>query len=168
MGDVVIGISDDDVRLREAQLFRVEAVNGALSGLPGDKGKSWRLALGVSEQSLACDDCLVARFEGDIGRSLQLGNHMTAGAYIGGALQDNRNANGNLFVRGRAFVNASLGSYWDARAVYENRYHIDGDLRHQDVFALTARYSTSGRWDARLSLRKNVSRELTLGFGYYW
>lgn len=168
MGDVEIELRDSSARLRKAQLFRVESVNGARSGLPGDNGKSWRLALGLTSQDLACDTCLVARFDGDIGRSRALGRRATVGAYVGGALQDNRNNNGNAFARASTYLNWRPSDRLSLRARYEHRRHLDGGLQGQDVLSLRARWQITQRLDARLSLRRNVAEQYALSFGYYW
>ncbi|MEO0616606.1 MAG: DUF4105 domain-containing protein [Pseudomonadota bacterium] len=168
MGDVEIELRDDSARLRKAQLFRVESVNGARSGLPGDNGKSWRLALGLSSQDLACNTCLVARFDGDVGRSRALGRQATVGAYVGGALQDNRNDNGNAFVRTSAYLNWRPGDRLSLRARYEHRRHLDGRLEGQDVFSLRARWRITQRIDARVFLQRNVAEQYGLSIGYYW
>ena len=168
MGDVEIELRDGSARLRKAQLFRVESVNGARSGLPGDNGKSWRLAFGLASQDLACDTCVVARFDGDIGRSRALGRTATVGAYVGGALQDNRNDNGNAFARASAYVNWRPADRLSLRARYEHRRHLDGALEGQDVFSLHARWRITQRIDARLSLQRNVAEQYGLSIGYYW
>lgn len=168
MGDVRIDLRDDSARVREAQLFRVESVNGARSGLPGDDGRSWRLALGLTSQDLACDRCLVARFDGDIGRSRPLTSRATIGAYVGGALQDNRNDNGNAFVRAAGYVNWRAGDRLTLRARYEHRHHLDGGLEGQDVMSLLARWRLTDRIDARLAAERNVSEQYSLSIGYYW
>lgn len=168
MGDVTLAVRDGDIDVREVQLFRVEAVNGALSGLPGDNGKSWRLALGATNQDLACDDCRVVRFEADIGRSMQLSNSITGGLYIGGALQENRRDQGNGFGRVSGYVNMTVTPQLRLRATYEHRMHIDSRLKAEDVAALTARWALSRHYDVRLSARRHVADELELTLGYYW
>ncbi|MEN7343765.1 MAG: DUF4105 domain-containing protein [Pseudomonadota bacterium] len=168
MGDLIIGIRDGDVELRRAQLFRVEAVNSGRSGLPGDSGRSWRLALGMERQDLACSRCAVARFEGDIGLSRWLGDQVIAGAYIGGALQDNRNDNGNLWLRARAYANWHGPRGLRMRFSYEYREHLDGALGSQDVYELVGRYPLGNNVDLRFSHTRNIADESMLSVGYYW
>lgn len=168
MGEVIVDVIDDDVRLRQASLFRVEAVNGAISGLPGDAGRSWRLGLGLYEQYPGCDDCLVMRFEGDIGRSMPfLGNSMI-GAYIGAAGQDNRNGYGSLFVRATGYVNARIGDRFSLTARYEYGYHFDSAFKAEDVMSLHARYELSRDWDLRLGWHENRNESASLSVGHYW
>lgn len=168
MGEVVLESIDDKFLVRQVTLFRVESVNGAVSGLPGDNGRSWTLGFGLIEQSPSCDNCLVARFEGDIGRSIPIASNSTAGVYIGGAVQDNRNGNGNLFVRGSAYWNGAIGQRLRLRGRYESRSHLDGKLRFEDVMSVEARYELSRGWDTRLRVQKNVTTEVSLSLGYYW
>ena len=168
MGEVIVDVLGGDARLRQASLFRVEAVNGAISGLPGDAGRSWRLGLGVYEQFPGCEDCLVTRFEGDIGRSMPFVGNATIGAYIGGAVQDNRNAYGNLFARASGYVNAGLGRKLSLSARYEYRYHFDSGLEAEDVLSLAARFELSRDWDLRLEWHDNRAESASLSVGYYW
>lgn len=168
MGEVVLEALDGRFLLRQASLFRVESVNGSVSGLPGDNGRSWTLGIGLIEQSPSCDNCLVARFEGDIGRSIPIGSHSAAGVYIGGAVQDNRNDNGNLFIRGSVYWNGAIGQRLRLRARYESRYHVDGKLRFEDVMFVEARVKLSREWDTRLRVQKNVTTEVSLTLGHYW
>ena len=168
MGEVIVDVLDGDVRLRQASLFRVEAVNGAISGLPGDAGRSWRLGLGVYEQFPGCEDCLVTRFEGDIGRSMPFVGNSTVGAYIGGAAQDNRNDYGNLFARASGYINASLTEKLSVSARYEYRYHFDSAFKAEDVLSFDARYELSRDWDLRLGWHDNRTESASLSVGYYW
>ncbi|MFK8053013.1 MAG: DUF4105 domain-containing protein [Woeseiaceae bacterium] len=168
MGDVTLAVKDDNIDVREAQLFRVEAVNSALSGLPGDNGKSWKLGLGVTSQDLACDDCRVARFEGDVGRSRRLSDAITGGIYIGGAVQDNRRDQGNAFARVSGYLNMTVTPSVRLRATYEHRRHLGGGLKGEDVMTLVGRWAFSNRYDIRLSARRHVASEWSLSLGYYW
>ncbi len=168
MGEVIVDVLDGDLRLRQASLFRVEAVNGAVSGLPGDAGRSWRLGLGVYEQYPGCDDCLVTRFEGDIGRSMPFIGDSTVGAYVGGAAQDNRNDYGNLFARASAYLNANVGERLSFTARYEYRYHFDSAFKAEDVMTFDARFELSRDWDLRLGWNDNRTQAASLSVGYYW
>lgn len=160
--------TDDGLFLRKLDIFYVEAVNGAISGLPKDNGRSWILAAGLQQQNLACDDCLVFRVRADLGRSRALGKHIVAGVYVGGALQDNRNRQGNAFLRATAFVNLAESDRFRMRAQYEKRYHFDSLLDMEEVFSVEGRFVLSEHWDARLRLEKNMASEAVLSLGYYW
>lgn len=168
MGDVIVDVRDGKVSVTRVGLFRVEAVNAAVSGLPGDSGRSWALALGATEQYPGCNSCLVARFEGDYGRSAPLWRDATIGFYAGGAIQDNRNDFGNLFGRAKAYINARWTANFRSSLRYELRYHVDSPRKTEDVFALDSRCKLSRNWDLRLELRKNVTRSASLTVGYYW
>jgi len=168
MLEMSLYVSDDGLFLRKLDIFYVEAVNGAVSGLPKDNGQAWVLAAGLQQQNLACGDCLVFRARADIGRSLAFGKHIVAGVYVGGALQDNRNRQGNAFVRTTAFVNLAESDRFRMRAQYENRYHFDSLLDMEEVFSVEGRFVLSEHWDARLRLEKNIASEAVLSLGYYW
>ncbi len=168
MGDIELRVDDGGVTLRKADLFYVEAVNGAITGLPADNGRAWITALGLVQQNLACDDCLILRIRGDMGRTLALGESAVAGIYAGGAIQDNRHQQGIAFLRLTAFVNMTGSDRFRLRAQYESRYHIDSFLEFEDVFSVEGRLTLSRDWDMRLRLEKNVASEAVLSIGYYW
>lgn len=168
MVDVNLRVDDNGVSIRKFDLFYVEAVNGAVTGLPADDGRAWILAMGLVQQNLACDDCLVLRFRGDIGRTLALGESSVAGIYAGGALQDNRHQQGLAFLRLTAFVNMTGSDRFRLRAQYESRYHVDSILDFEDVFSVEGRLALSKNSDMRLRLEKNVASEAMLSIGYYW
>ncbi|MEO1419337.1 MAG: DUF4105 domain-containing protein [Pseudomonadota bacterium] len=168
MGDVIVGVRDGDIDLQRAQLFRVESVNSGLSGLPGDRGKSWRLALGMQRQDIACGQCAVVRFEGDIGSSRWLSDSLIAGVYAGGAIQDNQNRNGNAFVRARVYANWHGPNGLRLRTTYEHRQHLDGRLEGQDLFSVEARAPLGRNFDVRLGITKNIETETMISFGRYW
>lgn len=168
MAEVVLRAEDDRVSIAKASVFRVEAANGAISGLPGDNGRSWVLGLGFVEQTPACSDCLVARFEGDIGRSIPISGNGIAGVYVGGAVQDGRNSEGNLFIRATGFINLTSSDRLRMQARYESRYHLDGYLELEDVVSINARFALSNNYDLRLAALKSRSTEVSLMLGYYW
>ena len=168
MAEVILRAKNNRVTISKASIFRVEAVNGSVTRLPGDNGRSWAMALGFIEQSPACVACLVARFEGDFGRSIQLGKNAFVGAYFGGAIQDGRNSQGNLFVRTTGYINLAPNDRLTIQARFESRYHLDGYLENEDLFSLTTRFRLAGNYDMRLVFQKNVSTEASLSLGYYW
>lgn len=168
MAEVVLRTDDDRISISKASVFRVEAVNGSISGLPGDNGRSWALGLGFVEQSPACRDCLVARFEGDIGRSIPVGVNGIAGVYVGGAIQDGRNSEGNLFVRATGFINFTASDRLRMQARYESRYHLDGYLELEEVVSINARLVLSNNYDLRLTALRNQVTEVSIALGYYW
>ena len=141
---------------------------GAVSGLPGDNGRSWVLGLGFVEQSPNCRNCLVARFEGDIGRSIRIGRTAIAGVYGGGAIQDGRNSEGNLLVRATGFLNLDFGQRLRMQVRYESRFHLDGYLEWEDVASINARFALAENYDLRLGVQKNRATEAFLTVGFYW
>ena len=168
MGDLVLSTRGGDLRVQSAWLFRVESVSGAESGLPGDNGKSWRLALGAAEQAPGCTDCIVARFDADIGRAVPLGSRLVAGLYVGGTVQDNRNDQGNLLARATGFANVALTPRLRAQLRLEQRYHVDGRPDWEQSAELRARYALTRRIDLRLDARYDDVAEGALSIGYYW
>jgi len=168
MGDLVLSTIDGSLNVERWHLFRVESVSGAESGLPGDNGKSWILALGGEQQFPGCKDCLVTRFDGDIGRAIPVGRSAVVGGYLGATLMDNRNDQGNTLARVTAFANFELGSRIRGQLRIEQRYHIDGEPDWEHRIEFSSRYVLSRNYDLRFSLLADQNTEASLSLGYYW
>jgi len=168
MGDLVLSTTDGGFDVERWHLFRVESVSGAESGLPGDNGKSWILALGGERQFPGCEDCLVTRFDGDIGRAVPVGRSTVVGAYLGATLMDNRNDQGNTLARVTAFANFELGPRVRAQLRIEQRYHLDGEPDWEHRIEFSSRYALSRNYDLRFTLLADQNTEASLSLGYYW
>jgi len=113
----------------------------------------------------------VIRLQADRGYTWMLGDHVLFGGYIGGAIQDNRNDQGNVYAKGAGFAMIDWGSNLRSRLEYEYRQHLDGDLGGEDAFKFTTRYqpkSEDNSWDVRLSYEHNRGEEFSASLGYYW
>ena len=168
MGDLVLSTTGGGLNVERWHLFRVESVSGAESGLPGDNGRSWVLALGGERQFPGCEDCLVTRFDGDIGRAIPVGRRAVVGAYLGATLMDNRNDQGNVLARVTAFANVELGPRVRGQLRVEQRYHVDGEPGWEHRIEFSSRYALSRNYDLRFSLLADQNTEASLSLGYYW
>lgn len=154
--------------VRNVDFFRAESVSGAVSGLPGDRGRTWLLAAGVTQQSPACErDCLVARFRGAVGRSARLGSTGVAGATVGGTLQNDRNGEGAAHTQASAFSLLALGK---AMLQVQHTYSLplDGVLENRHSTEARVRVPFAGQNDVRLEYWRSGANELRLSVGWYW
>lgn len=172
MGELQLVSFDGDINIRRLNLLGIQSVRSMVTGLPGDDNRSWKLQFGWESQNLACThDCLVVRLQADSGYTWMLGDHVLIGGYLGGAIQDNRNDQGNVYAKGTGFAMIDWGRNLKSHLEYEYRQHMDGDLGGEDTFKFTTRYHPdreNNSWDIRLSYEHNRGEELSTSFGYYW
>lgn len=168
MFDLSVSVYDNSAILRRLDFFNVKSVNGGVTGFPEDDGAAWWLRLGLSQQNLGCDDCLVGRFSGAYGKTLRLGDRVLFGALLGGALQNNQERSGAVYASVTGLAHMELTSKMRVRVSYEQRRHLGGGLRSEDVVDVGLRYSLDRHWEIRLSYQKNVAEESMLAVGYYW
>jgi hypothetical protein len=124
--------------------------------------------LGAEQQNLSCDNCLVARFQGDMGLAKHLSKNAVVGVNVGGAIQNNRGGYGSLYAKTSVFTHIRLSAETNFRATYENRAHIDSSEGNETVYAFEGRHSLSRNMDLRLLVERNKATEYTLALGYYW
>jgi hypothetical protein len=159
---------DDEFFLRSLEIINIESVNPAVTGLPGDKGRAWRLKVGVEQHNLACDDCLTGRLQGDVGYAGRIGNRLLLGAYAGGVIQNDHDNSGNYYARASLFANIEMHERFGFRLYAERRNYIDGRLENDSLARFEARYALSNDREVRLLYEEDVTAESSLGLGWYW
>ena len=168
MAEVKLTYLDSKLSLRKLDIVSVQSVSSARTGLPGDNGRTWRLKLGLEQQNLLCDSCLVGRFQGDIGLAKHFSSTVVAGVNVGGAVQNNRNGYGALYAKSSAFTNVRLTDKTNFRLEFENRHHLDSDQGDEAVYFFEGRHSLSRNMDIRVLFESNKAKEYSLSLGYYW
>ncbi len=169
MGDLQLDLLDDRLRVGKFELVRIESVNPGISGLPGDRGSSWKLVIGADQARLACEDCLVARAQVDAGYTRRLLPRLSGGAFIGGALQTERAGQGLGFARASTALTLELGSAVRARVGYEFRVPVEANQRSgYGVAQAEVRYAFSEHIDLRLRYDHDRIDQVGAGLGFYW
>ncbi len=168
MGDTRLVSFEGGLKIRELNVVRIESVNGAVTGLPGDSGKAWKLALGLTQQNLSCLDCLTMRFEADYGWTIAPTPMLLLGAYAGGIVQDNRKGVGNFFAKGSVFLNARLSKNANTRLSFEVPKSINGSKSTAKKVLVEARYRLGLNSDVRFLYQKHKASEYQLSLGYYF
>jgi len=168
MGEVQLRYLDNKLSVRSLDIVSVKSVSSGTTGLPGDRGFTWGLKLGAEQQNLRCDNCLVARFQGDMGLAKHLSKNAVVGINVGGAIQNNRGGYGSLYAKSSLFTHIRLSGETNFRATYENRAHIDSSEGNETVYAFEGRHSLSRNLDLRLLVERNKATEYTVALGYYW
>ena len=75
MAQVQLRFLDNRLSIKSLNVVSVKSVSSGTIALPGDRGFTWGLALGAEQQNLRCDDCLVARFQGDVGLAKHISDY---------------------------------------------------------------------------------------------
>lgn len=168
MGALSLQSFSGEVRVREFNVVRIESVNSALTGLPGDDGSSWKFALGLVQQNLSCSYCLTARLEADYGWTVRPSQKLLMGAYIGGIVQDNREGSGNVLLKSTVFMNATLSEKTNARILIEIPKQVGGSKGVGNGIEFEVRYRLGLNSDMRFLYQKQKTTEYSLGLGYYF
>jgi hypothetical protein len=168
MGDFRADIFRNRFRVDWLDLIRIENVNPAVSHLPGDRGIAWGLRIGAEQARLKCENCLVARIQGDIGFGRQLATDLFAAAYIGGAIQNERDKQGFGFVRSSVVLIADPGQSFRIRLGYEYRSPIFSETSEYGVVKASARWSANERMDFRFQYNYDEVNKINVGVGFYW
>lgn len=168
MGTLSVAFSNEGLHLRSFDLVSIESFNAGITGLPGDKGFSWKLRGGMIRQSEGCDNCLVPRFSSSAGlaKSVVRDQLLLAG-FVGGGVQDSRNESGY------AYTSATLQAIFHADRLglevrSEWRHHLAGDWSNEYEHSLQGRYQTSVASEIRLEVLHNRETSVQLGYGVYW
>lgn len=168
MGDVHLEVVRGAVKLKRLDVISIDSTNPRATGLPGDRGKAWKLRLGLEQARLGCSNCTVARAQGDVG----LGRQVTAGlylaAYVGGAVQHERAGQGRGFGRVSADLIVFPAEKLGLKLSYEQRHAFSGMDRRYAVWQAELRYAVTAGSDIRLRYEKDGVSATSLAYGVYW
>jgi hypothetical protein len=175
MLDLRLAITEDRVWLRNLDLVKLETWDRSRSGLPGDGGLAWGLAVGAGEADLKCEDCTVFRVKGGIGRARELGD---TGRVIGLAMLDarlqsprfeTRTKGSELFALApRISLLGSVASWWRTSLSASYRVYLDGRDSGRPVIRLENRFGDSRLWDIRMIYERDGSNEVKGAISLYW
>ena len=168
MGEVQLRYLDNKLFIRSLDIVSVKSVASGTTGLPGDRGFTWGLKLSAEQQNLDCDNCLVGRFQGDMGMAKHLSNDAVVGINVGGAMQNNRHGYGSVYAKSSVFTYVRLSAKTNFKASIENRAHIDSSEDLESVYSFEGRHSLTRNMDVRLLVERNKATEYALALGYYW
>lgn len=168
MAELQFEVFDGKYSVRSFDFVNIESVNSFVTGLPGDRGVGWKLRFGFEQQNLSCDKCLVMRLQGDMGMVSNILDDFVLGGYVGGGVQDNKNREGNIFVRTSVFSNIEINRRLRLRFEMEQREYLDSVVDDGFKGGAWLRYSVSRNTDIRLGYEKNVSEEVSVSASLYW
>lgn len=145
------------VQIDRLQLLAVESVNPDVSGLPGDRGESWRMRLGV-EPVQPGRQALVARVEGDWGVGNQWSRSVFVSALLGGAVQSAREGSGLGFARMTLSTTWQLSRDWRTRWSLEARQPIDARQQPVQIGSTQWRWQLDRQTDLRIDTEHLIDR----------
>ena len=168
MGDTVLNIDRNRVYLKKFDLFAVDSVNPGLTGLPGDSAGAMKARVGVEQLRLSCRDCLAPRLQGDIGYGRRWYDGIYSAAYVGGAVQADREDQGLGFTRASADLILKGSEGLRAKLSYEHRFPIGGGAGDYGLARLEARWRVGRSSDIRLLYERDRAHWISIGHGIYW
>lgn len=168
MGDIQLNLRQGNIYLNKVILLNIESVNLGLSGLPGDNGAAWKLRVGAEQLRLSCDNCLGTRAQIDTGLGRQWSPSLFSAMFVGGALQDNRYAQGLGYAKATAILNIKPNDQLGMRLSYEHRLPVDNIRKSYDVMNAEMRWAVGSNSDFRISYERDQAQLLSIGLGLYW
>jgi len=168
MGTVAFTAYDESLQLDYFDLINITSINNAITYLPGDRGFAWKLRAGAIRQTVACEDCVIPRVSGSVGKAYSLvDQHLMVAGYVGGALQDSRNDSGYAYASAGVDIILHLPSV-DMQLSSEIRQHIDSHWADEYDHRAEIRFATSTNSEIRLIGQHNRESSISAGVGFYW
>ncbi len=170
MGEFTISVFGETVKLRELNIVNVESINTKATGLPGDKGRYWRLRIGGERESLSRNAKFVpsVNIAAGHGSNFRLKNSYFAG-YVGVGVGESTRERDALFAEAGLFAVTQLSDRFRASARYAwSEQLIDSDSIDREVSSVALRYRLGRNTDLRVSYHRNIAEEVSLSFGLYW
>lgn len=156
-------------RINNFDLIRIESINGTNTGLPGDRSFAWGLSFGWNEVALDCpNQCLAANLKGKIGYSFPSYNHVIAGVFAEGALQEAKRDQGTVYLSASIFTDLDLQVNTKARLMIERRNYLFGKAEAVNRYRLESHYQHSSDLGLRGSLTKAEALEFVISIAKYF
>ncbi len=160
-----------ELKLRSLDLVSIENVRPEATGLHGDKPVAWRLRGGWQPATQECwSDCLQFKLEADKGYVWSPLSGLALSGYLGGAIQDNIQRQGNVEFRGTVSMVYEFPYGLRGLAEYRRSYLPDanGVSKEKEQYLLQARMALARNWDLRLGYEKSKVGQWSLNLGYYF
>lgn len=166
--DLDVNFSDKRIWVKSFNLISVESLNISSTGLPSDGGLAWRFKLGAEQLNLACDTCTIARFEGGVGKALELTDSLVFFAMIDPRIQSQHSGSGHLAATPSLSTLLTLSKDLRILASAGRRFYADRDYDAENLYSVETRIGSNRNWDIRTSFQEHVDRRYALAVGLYW
>lgn len=171
MFETQIVAADNKLYLRKLDIFSAESVNPGITGLEGDKSYAWKAKFSIEQTRIDCLQCLTPKLQADYGYGKVLSNDLFVAGYIGFALQHDRLAHEDAFVRSTLETIYRPLESLAFKYNYEYRLNLNS-MSNESVSNLTARLAPVDWFDFRVNYARQTglytSDVLQLGVGYFW
>lgn len=167
MGDITVSFGEEGSQLEKLTIVEVESIQQNKTGLPGDRGHSWRLSVGAEQKSFSCADCLAAKGMAAAGYSSSFGSdRMVLSGFIGGGYFATTDTSEGFFVEPSLQLNWRLSGKVNLQAYWGEQHFYHSDRQRQA--RLDARVSLTTNTDLRLFFENRDVHFFGLSVGYYW
>jgi len=168
MGELKLFFQSGNAYINYLNLLKIESINSSYSKPSVDIGPAWNIKLGIEQNDLSCLSCLVTRLEGDYGYTTNVNRDLLVGVYAGAGIQDNRQGNGNAFIRASVFSHVQVTNNLNMKLYFELPKQIDGSGGLSNSYTLEARQSLAVNTDLRFLYEKNKAKQYSVYIGYYF
>ncbi|UTV28816.1 DUF7840 domain-containing protein [Photobacterium atrarenae] len=168
MFDLSLLYRDDQWRLKNWDLFRVQNLNATSTGLPYDGGNSWAVRVGIANVDLQCDDCLVAGIAGSWGKSYRLNQASTLYGMLDGKLQAPDRARGHFKAGFSVGLLSRINPHWRTTLAAGYHYYLDNTEQHGHTLEWEQRFGQAKDWDIRTKISYDGATESSVSYRYYW
>lgn len=168
MADVTLETDGRSSWLKRLDFIHIESAGSAVSGLPGDKGESWKLRAGLTQLDDTRSNHLVGQLSGDWGRGWSLGRTAHIGAFVGGAVQSSSAEYGNGYSSMSMDAGIQLHEGLAARLALQRRFPFSGESGPYTRTELEIRQRLGTNADLRMGYTKQRLETWGIGVGWYW
>ncbi|MET0356748.1 MAG: DUF4105 domain-containing protein, partial [Cellvibrio sp.] len=167
MAELTLGITDDELYVREFNVVKIESLRRNFTGLPGDHKSSWYLDVGAKQEWLGCTDCLATKARSGYGYATSTFNdRLLMAGFIGGGFLGQSLDSENLYASARATLNLNINEKLSFLAEAEQRLFQSDKEVHLYIFQ--TRVQLSKQTDARFYFAQDTEQELGFSVGVYW
>lgn len=169
MGDIELELRDGSLRIHRLDIIAVDSINPAVTGLPGDRSRGWKVRAGIEQERIDCSGCWVGRVQGEFSLGLPLGSPRMFGAIsVGAAAQTHAKFDGAGFVKAGVSMLSRLSERLGFRASHELRQPLETDLPSYRSSHFESRLKLGQQHDLRVRWERDNAYRLTVGVGAYW
>lgn len=154
--------------LREFTALKVVNLNATQTGLPGDGGYAWKVAVGVGEQQLEQTGNVSLYADGFIGKSVALGNYAAIYGALSASLTGKNNEGGNLSVGPEIGGVISITPEYALALTARHQRYVNDTRLSRTTFELEQRFSSNKQYDIRSKLHYNKAWEISVSLALYY
>ena len=154
--------------LREFTALKVVNLNATQTGLPGDGGYAWKVAVGVREQQLEQTGNVSLYADGFIGKSVALGNDAAIYGALSASLTGKNNEGGNLSVGPEIGGVISITPEYALALTARHQRYVNDTRLSRTTFELEQRFSSNKQYDIRSRLHYNKAWEISVSLSLYY